>query len=370
MTALSSTDPSIVIIGGGFYGVNIALHLARHKNVGQIIILEREKELFARASYANQARVHNGYHYPRSFATAYRSRINLPTFIADWPEAVKKDFINIYAIANNNSKVTSSQFQRFCQLVGAKIKPADDFKFFFNPDLIEEIFLTEEYVFDYRKIADWAVKQLSLANIEVIYDTTVTEIRSGQKLSLTCKTNGHTYEVRSSTIYNCTYSGLNQFGGDFNGTLSKLKHEITEIALMQMPVELEKLGVTVIDGPFFSIMPFPSRKLHTLSHVRYTPHMSWLDQRGMDPYAKLANYDKLTRSDRMIRDAQRYLPGIKRAIYKESLFEVKTVLVKNEVDDGRPILFEKYPELPGFYSVLGGKIDNIYDILKRIGNSL
>ena len=370
MKYLNSVDPSVVIIGGGFYGVNIALHLARHKNVGRIIILEREKELLARASCANQARVHNGYHYPRSFATAYRSRINFPTFIADWPKAVKKDFTNIYAIANNNSKVTSSQFQRFCQLVGAKVKPADDFNFFFDSDLIEKIFLTEEYVFDYRKIAEWAAKQLRLADIEVIYDTTVTEIRAGQKLSLTCQTNDYTYEIRSGAIYNCTYSGLNQVSGDFNGTLSKLKHEITELALMQMPAELEKLGITVIDGPFFSIMPFPSKKLHTLSHVRYTPHMSWFDQRGIDPYFKLANYDKLTRSDRMIRDVQRYLPGIKSAIYKESLFEVKTVLAKNEIDDGRPILFEKYPELPGFYSVLGGKIDNIYDILKRIGNSL
>ncbi|MBD3843073.1 MAG: D amino acid oxidase (DAO) family protein, partial [Campylobacterales bacterium] len=51
---------------------------------------------------------------------------------------------------------------------------------------------------------------------------------------------------------------------------------------------------------------------------------------------------------------------------KDSLFEVKTVLVKNETDDGRPILFEEYPSLPGFYSVLGGKIDNIYDVLERL----
>jgi hypothetical protein len=50
----------------------------------------------------------------------------------------------------------------------------------------------------------------------------------------------------------------------------------------------------------------------------------------------------------------------------DSLFEVKTVLIKNEGDDGRPILFEKHKELPGCYSLLGGKIDNIYDALEKL----
>jgi len=68
----------------------------------------------------------------------------------------------------------------------------------------------------------------------------------------------------------------------------------------------------------------------------------------------------------MVRDAGRYLPAILDAKYVDSLFEVKTVLVKSEVDDGRPILFEKHVALPGCYSVLGGKIDNIHDILEKL----
>jgi hypothetical protein len=49
-----------------------------------------------------------------------------------------------------------------------------------------------------------------------------------------------------------------------------------------------------------------------------------------------------------------------------SVFEVKTVLVKSEGDDGRPILFEPCAGLPGCYSILGGKIDNIYDVIERL----
>jgi hypothetical protein len=121
-----------------------------------------------------------------------------------------------------------------------------------------------------------------------------------------------------------------------------------------------------MDGPFFSLMPFPARSLHTLSHVRYTPHLAWQDDPIIDPYQKLIEYDCQTRVERMIRDVSRFVPEVRKASYVDSLYEVKTVLVKNESDDGRPILFEKHPELPGCYSILGGKIDNIYDVLEKL----
>jgi hypothetical protein len=167
-------------------------------------------------------------------------------------------------------------------------------------------------------------------------------------------------------VFNCTYSGLNQLSGEFPGTVAGLKQEITEMALLRVPTPLEKLGVTVMDGPFFSLMPYPARDLHTLSHVRYTPHLHWPDRHGVDPYQKLDTYARETRVDRMLRDTERYMPAIRDSAYVDSLFEIKTVLDKNEVDDGRPILFEQHPELPGCYSVLGGKIDNIYDVFERL----
>lgn len=366
--ALSDSKAYSVVIGGGFYGVNIALYLAQ-QNKGQVILLESENSLLSRASYHNQARVHNGYHYPRSFTTAYRSRINLPRFVEDWPSAVKKDFTKLYAIARNNSKVTAKQFARFCKEIAVKIEPAEEFSQLFNNRLIEESFLVEEYVFDASVLAEWAKSQVEFAGMEVFLNATVTEIvnhQSGLVVSY-----GHDEDIQkicAEKVFNCTYSGLNQFGGDFGGTHTKLKHEVTEMALMQMPDCLKSIGITVMDGPFFSMMPFPARGLHTLSHVRYTPHFNWLDEKGINPYEKLALYEKQTRVDRIVRDVQRYIPDVAKAKYCDSLFEVKTILVKNETDDGRPILFEEYPELPGLYSVLGGKIDNIYDVLERLNN--
>ena len=363
-------DQEAVIIGGGFYGATIAIYLARQRGLKRILLVECEATLLTRASYNNQARVHNGYHYPRSFTTAYRSRVNLPRFVRDWPQAVKTDFTKLYAIARRNSKVTAKQFERFCREIGAKIQPAEPaLCALFEPRLIEAVFLVEEYAFDATQLTSWAERELKECGVQTRFETRVTAISkvSNGNLRVTVKPDQGAEElIACRYVFNCTYSGLNQFKGEFPGTRTGLKQEITEMALMQVPPVLQGLGITVMDGPFFSLMPFPARGLHTLSHVRYTPHLHWNDKHGIDPYQKLKQYECETRVDRMMRDVGRYLPSILSAQYVDSLFEVKTVLVKNEGDDGRPILFEKHPELPGCYSVLGGKIDNIYDVLETL----
>ena len=359
-----------IIIGGGFYGAAIAVYLAKQRGLKNIILIEQESALLTRASYNNQARVHNGYHYPRSFTTAYRSRVNFPKFVNDFSEAVNRDLTKLYAIARRNSKVTAKQFERFCREIGANIKPAEaSLRALFDQRLIENVFLVEEYTFDTTKLAQWAKHELLENNVQVRLQTRVTAISQGpnQSLVLTLQSERGTKEqLTCSYVFNCTYSGLNQFEGDFPTTQTKIKHEITEMILMQAPPVLQNLGVTVMDGPFFSMMPFPALGLHTLSHVRYTPHMYWKDERGIDPYQRLNHYSRTSRVDRMVKDAGRYLPSILEAKYMDSLFEVKSILVKNEADDGRPILFEKHPELPACYSVLGGKIDNIYDVLAKL----
>lgn len=370
----ANADFDAIIIGGGFYGAAIATYLVAQRGFKRVLLLEQESALMTRASYNNQARVHNGYHYPRSFTTAYRSRVNLPRFVKDWPQVVKQDFTKLYAIARRNSKVSAKQFERFCHEIGATIRPAEAALIeLFEPHLIEAVFLVEEYAFDSRKLALWATAELARCGVAVRLRTKVTHIAkgaAGQLRVATCTASSDASVLTSRYVFNCTYSGLNQFAGDFPGTRIGLKQEITEMALMQMPPCLEGLGVTVMDGPFFSMMPFPSRELHTLSHVRYTPHTHWHDQRGIDPYQRLNSYEKSTRVDRMIRDVGRYMPAVLRANYVESLFEVKTVLMKNEGDDGRPILFERHEALPGCFSILGGKIDNIYDVLEKLDAEL
>ena len=65
----------------------------------------------------------------------------------------------------------------------------------------------------------------------------------------------------------------------------------------------------------------------------------------------------------MIRDAARYLPLLGGCRVADSIWEVKTVLPRSEMDDSRPILFRPHHGLPNFHCVTGAKLDNVYDLL-------
>jgi len=81
----------------------------------KIIILERSKRPFARASAINQARVHNGYHYPRSYETAKKVANYYNKFNHDFAFAINNSFEHIYAISNIGSKTSSNEFVNFCE---------------------------------------------------------------------------------------------------------------------------------------------------------------------------------------------------------------------------------------------------------------
>ncbi len=355
-----------VVIGGGFYGCALAVFLRQHGQ--KVLILEEGTDLMQRASYVNQARIHNGYHYPRSFITAWRSLVNFPRFILDFRECVDNSFEKIYAIARRGSKVSAYQFRQFCQNIGAPIHPASaPVKRLFNADLIEEVFTVREFAFNAAVLRDVMRDKLNRLAVPVRYRAAAHHIEQadGDLLAVTLA-NGE--RLHAQAVFNCTYAQLNTVLRNSDLPLLPMKHEVTELALIEPPPELRELGITVMDGPFFSTMPFPAEGLHSLSHVRYTPHESWADlvDGYRNPYDYIAGLNLRTNAPYMLHDAQRYLPALRKARYHRSLYEIKTVLLKNETDDGRPILCREHYGLKHLYLIMGGKIDNIYDVLKYL----
>ncbi|MDY3759676.1 MAG: FAD-dependent oxidoreductase, partial [Treponema sp.] len=75
-----------IIIGGGYFGLYLSWYLGSKGY--KVVLFEKESALMTHASYNNQARIHNGYHYPRSVLTALRSRVSFPRFVKDFPDCV------------------------------------------------------------------------------------------------------------------------------------------------------------------------------------------------------------------------------------------------------------------------------------------
>jgi hypothetical protein len=176
--------------------------------------------------------------------------------------------------------------------------------------------------------------------------------------------------LESNLIFNATYSQINSVNANAGVEIYGLQHEITEMPLVKLPDSLANMAITVMDGPFFSIMPFPSSKFSTFSHVRYTPHLRWKDEASSpliaDPTNILRNHPQKTNFSSMQFDAARYIPSVRDSKYQYSLWESKTVLSSSDVSDSRPILYGKSKLKPGYSSIMGGKLDNVYDVLHEI----
>jgi glycine/D-amino acid oxidase-like deaminating enzyme len=336
-----------IVIGGGFYGCETALEL-RRLGFSRVIVAERENDLLRRASFVNQARVHNGYHYPRARATALRSRRNFDRFIADYADEVMHGLEKYYAIARG-SRVSADQFAAFCQTIGAASQPASlDIERLFSAGTIERVFAVRELAFDAERLARRLRAQLGDAQVE---------LRLGSAARVTAFNDEEVevdiagQEERARFVFNCTYSELPFVGV---AVQTAIKRELTEMVLIAPPPQLRGRGFTVMDGPFFSVMPFPAAGLHALSHVRYTPHEATFDDAPLHPVK--------SNGSAMIRDASRYMPCLAEAKVRRSLFEIKAVLARAEDSDARPIVVERNAPEGRIFSILGAKIDNIYEL--------
>lgn len=367
---MSATDLNTVIVGGGFYGCSLAMHLAAERGE-RVVVVEAGADLLERASYANQARVHHGYHYPRSLLTGLRSSLNFPRFVRDYADCIVDSFDKYYAIARIGSNVTADQFARFCERIHAPLEAAPrEVVELFDPRLVDRVFAVREFAFDARRLRSRMVEGLAAAGVPIRPGRKVSRLRRlDGGIEVSCEVAGGTETLTAESVYTCVYSRTNRLLAESGLDSIPLKHEITEIALVELPAPLDRMGVTLMCGPYFSVMPFPALGVHSLTHVRYTPHAAWEDVPGTvprDPYDVLERCERRSRVQHMLRDARRYLPALADARYLGSLWEVKTVLPRSEQDDSRPILYYRSPELPALVSVIGSKIDNIYDVIAEL----
>jgi hypothetical protein len=273
------------------------------------------------------------------------------------------------------SNVSAGQFAAFSARIQAPLRPATSaVRKLFDADLIENVYVVDECAFNANVLKSQLVDEARRAGAELLVETRVERVRDAGDglLDVDLVAGEQPSTRRCRRVFNCTYSGLNDVLEASQLPLVPLKYEFAELCLVDVPSTLRELGVTVMCGPFFSCMPYPAEGCHSLSHVRYTPHFQWFDSTApRRPVAEIYRHARRnTMFPAMVRDATRYVPHMRDTVYRRSLWEIKALLPKCEVDDGRPILFRPHHGLRNHHLVLGGKIDNVYDITTAIERHL
>ncbi len=366
-----------LIIGAGLYGLYAALYCARRGQ--RVTVLEIEAEPFTRATYINQARVHMGYHYPRSLATAQKSAGYFKRFVEDYDFCILFDFDQVYATSGHFSWTDAKEFQKFCRDAGIPCKqlPVEEY---FKEGSCDGAFLTREYTYDAHILRDYFLEELAgYAGVKICYGRRISRIAKGERsYEVTALHEGREERYEAPFVLNATYASVNQVLARVEGAATEsfgLKYELCEIILCRVNDRLKDVGLTVMDGPFFSIMPFGKTGCHSLTSVTFTPHDTSYDtiprfpctEEGLCREGWLGNCDVCDRKpesawEYMSALARKYMREEYQFAYERSLFSMKPILKASEIDDSRPTVIRSVSTDPTFISVLSGKINTVYDL--------
>lgn len=370
-----------IIIGAGLYGLYSACFCARR---GQsVLVLECDSAPFMRATYINQARVHQGYHYPRSISTAMKSAGYFERFNKDYDFCINREFNKVYATSSEYSWSDGEQFKKFCKAANIpceELKPDN----FFKSGMCDGAFLTREYTYDAVILRDYFINELNQMSerVEIKYNADIKRIEKTQDsyelyVSYENEIKSGMQKYTTSFLLNATYASTNQILDMLGYEKFGIKYELCEIILCDVNEKLKEYGFTVMDGPFFSIMPFGKTGLHSLTSVTFTPHNTSYDKTpsflcqqysgGSCTSDRLGNCNSCKAKPKtafpyMANLARKYLNDEYGFEYRKSLFSMKPILMSSEIDDSRPTVVRKYSENPTFVGVLSGKINTVYDL--------
>lgn len=171
-----------IIIGAGIYGLYSAVYSS---NKGEkVLVIEYDDTSFSRATYINQARVHNGYHYPRSYSTAIKSAKYFDRFNNDYDFAVNNTFEKIYATSSEYSWTNAEQFQKFSDAANVRCEKINSEKYF-KKSMCDGVFETEEYAFDAMLIKEYYDSLIDKdPNIDIIFNARIECIKKDDENKL------------------------------------------------------------------------------------------------------------------------------------------------------------------------------------------
>lgn len=361
----------IVVLGGGIYGLYAALFLSQCE--ATVAIIDVDQNFFSRASMVNQARIHNGLHYPRGQKTVNTILKYKERFIHDFGESINSQFKAYYAIANDDSLTNKSEYEDFMNrnnIPYSKIDP----DILFNLNKVEALYLTEEYSYSYEIVLNKLLSHINAAkNVETFLGTKIFSITDKNERYHIELENGNYFRCKG--VINATYASTNTVSQLFNKPGFNLKYELCEVILCKVPDTLKNIGITVMDGEFFSIMPFGFSEYHTLTSVHYTPHtvsypepsFPCMKNCNCNPHnignCNLCPHKPLTAYESMKAQYTEFIhPKLHGIEYISSMFAIKPIQISSEQTDERNTLIQMTEQPPFYLSVLSGKISTFYEL--------
>ena len=324
------TSKRIKIIGAGLFGCAIGYELDRLGH--NVVILEKDSDIMLHASKQNHNRIHFGYHYPRSIETARQSLDGLLSFIINYRDAILSHFPNYYMVAKD-SNVSANDYLDFCDKVGINRTISYPNSNIVNRDLIDISLMTDEIVYDYDILKDIIKQRISNSNIDIRLNSTF---------------DGNTNDC--DYIINTSYANINNVNKLLG--VPELDIKLQDVVIPIFKMQHEPIGLTIMDGPYCSVMPKGKNKHEFLL---YSVKHSLMKDGKLD-------------IDTIYTESEKYMPFLKN-VERAGYWRTNRALPINDNDERLSEIFT-YKEHPKVINVLSGKVSTCHQIGFEIGRMI
>lgn len=345
----------IAIIGGGFYGCNLALEIEKIIGDCEVEIFEKNDKILQGAISNNQHRLHLGFHYPRCDFTIKQAIRTYDMFVEKYSDCLYKPKENFYLIHKDSNVNFDSYIKKFSNHdLNFKIIDRNDFKYFIkNYNNIEGAISCNELVINLNLLKNKIFRSLSSSKIKVHVNQQVYEIEDNLVYF-------KTFQKKFDYVINTTYSNPSLGFQDQIRT----KNELCFIPILKDNDNIfEKKCFTIMDGKFASIYQTGINKVVSLSNVEFTP---FFKDNKIENLIKIKN--NLKNEDineiclKIIQNSKQWFNNLEKMEIINCYISLKTKILQDENDyRGSYILNSDNSS-----TIMCGKISAYYDIREQL----
>ena len=263
----------VCIIGAGIHGLTTAIAMA---NAGfDVVVIDKNPEIFQGTSGSTHNRAHIGYHYPRSMETAQECLEGLSYFKQKYSEALiyPKD---VYYLISKDSKTTVEDYVKFCDALNYPYEITMPSNEYLNKTNIASGFKVNEPIFDMFKLKEIFLKIAKDKNIKIYTSMALVDVNPLQNgYDIYCYRRPlsnvalNIMQFHTNIIINATYAYSNNILKilDLEEDMTEYILQHTEVAILRTKKYVP--SITIMDGPYVSLMPYanPESNLYLLYDV-------------------------------------------------------------------------------------------------------
>lgn len=358
---------NVAVIGCGIFGAEIAL---KAKALGlSVKVYEAKDDILSGASMNNQNRLHLGFHYPRDLETGRQSIRGFNAFRQKYAECIQADFSNAYLIANSNSLTPIGPYLDFCRQLGLPFQEIAASSLPVKVTGADRGVLCDEVVYDCRILRDLVWQSLRREGVDVaLGDRVVKVAEAAGRYSVESQKGSR---ILVDVVINASYGDINRLTEQLGFPVSENLYEYTAVPIIRM--DIPRIGITIMDGPFMTLLPHGKTGNFLLYNVTQSVVTSGVSKlmdaswqmRATAPFAKV---DKRQFFNKMIALCSEYVPALEQAELVGFLEGPRMVLARKEDSDARPSIVNNYNG--NYLSVFAGKIDHSIWVADEVGELL